>query len=137
MSTGSVASTGRSVGESGQPCFEGRKETLVRSLERAVGQGVALAVFTADLFATGNDRDNRAAVRSVSRADLARILDAAKEAADRAAERAAPDAAAGGCAHTGVSPAYRPPPRLWEYVTARRGFRTWPRAAARFRGGAV
>jgi hypothetical protein len=26
---------------------------------------------------------------------------------------------AGGCAHAGASPAYRPPPRLWEYVTAR------------------
>ena len=29
-----------------------------------------LAVFTADLFATGNDRDNRAAVRAVPRKDL-------------------------------------------------------------------
>jgi hypothetical protein len=27
-------------------------------------------VFTADLFATGNDRDNRAAVRAVRAADL-------------------------------------------------------------------
>jgi hypothetical protein len=29
-----------------------------------------LAVFTADLFATGNDRDNRAAVRAVRKNDL-------------------------------------------------------------------
>jgi hypothetical protein len=50
--------------------FEGSKETLVRSHERAVSRGVALSVFTADLFATGNDRDNRAAVRAVSRASL-------------------------------------------------------------------
>ena len=50
--------------------FEGGKETLARSYERAVSRGVALSVFTADLFATGNDRDNRAAVRAVSRADL-------------------------------------------------------------------
>jgi len=50
--------------------FEGGKETLTRSYERAVSRGIALAVFTADLFATGNDRDNRAAVRAVSRANL-------------------------------------------------------------------
>jgi hypothetical protein len=50
--------------------FEGGKEVLTRAHERAVGRGVALSVFTADLFATGNDRDNRAAVRAVARADL-------------------------------------------------------------------
>jgi hypothetical protein len=50
--------------------FEGGKETLTRSYERAVSQGIALSVFTADLFATGNDRDNRAAVRAVSGANL-------------------------------------------------------------------
>jgi len=46
------------------------KGTLARSCERAVTRDVALSIFTADLFTTGNDRDNRAAVRSVSRADL-------------------------------------------------------------------
>lgn len=50
--------------------FEGSKEGLVKSRERAVSRGVALSVFTADLFATGNDRDNRAAVRAVRGADL-------------------------------------------------------------------
>ena len=50
--------------------FEGGKEMLARSLQRALSRGVALSVFTADLFATGNDGDNRAAVRSVSRANL-------------------------------------------------------------------
>ena len=50
--------------------FEGGKELLTKAHERAVGRGVALSVFTADLFATGNDRDNRAAVRAVPRADL-------------------------------------------------------------------
>ena len=29
-----------------------------------------MAIFTSDLFRTGNDDDNRAAVRSVARADL-------------------------------------------------------------------
>ena len=46
------------------------KDSLARSFERAVSRDVALSIFTADLFMTGNDRDNRAAVRSVRRADL-------------------------------------------------------------------
>ena len=50
--------------------FEGGKDTLTRSCERAVSRRVALSVFTADLFATGNDRDNRAAVRAVNREKL-------------------------------------------------------------------
>jgi hypothetical protein len=50
--------------------FEGSKEVLTRAHERAVSRDVALSVFTADLFGTGNDRDNRAAVRAVSRANL-------------------------------------------------------------------
>jgi hypothetical protein len=50
--------------------FEGAKENLRKSRERAVSRGVALSVFTADLFATGNDRDNRAAVRAVHGTDL-------------------------------------------------------------------
>ena len=50
--------------------FEGSKEALAKSRERALSRGVALSVFTADLFATGNDRDNRAAVRAVRGADL-------------------------------------------------------------------
>jgi hypothetical protein len=50
--------------------FEGGKEVLTKAHERAVGRGVTLSVFTADLFATGNDRDNRAAVRATLRADL-------------------------------------------------------------------
>jgi len=32
-----------------------------------------MSVFTADLFATGNDRDNRAAVRAVPRSSLERV----------------------------------------------------------------
>jgi hypothetical protein len=50
--------------------FEAGKETLTRSHERAVSRGVAVSVFTADLFSTGNDRDNRAAVRAVARSSL-------------------------------------------------------------------
>ena len=50
--------------------YAGSKETLATSHSRAVSRGLAVAVFTADLFATGNDRDNRAAVRAVRAADL-------------------------------------------------------------------
>ena len=49
--------------------FEGGKEQLTASHARAVARAadVSLAVFTADLFATGNDEDNRAAVRAAGR----------------------------------------------------------------------
>jgi hypothetical protein len=45
--------------------FEGGKDDLIKSHGRALSRGVALSLFTADLFATDNDRDNRAAVRAV------------------------------------------------------------------------
>ena len=38
--------------------------------ERAERRGVDLALYTADMFVTGNDDDNRAAVRAVATADL-------------------------------------------------------------------
>jgi hypothetical protein len=50
--------------------FEGDKEALVRSHERALARDILLSIFTADLFVTSNDRDNRAAVRSVNRGKL-------------------------------------------------------------------
>ncbi|MBO0845036.1 MAG: DUF2000 domain-containing protein [Nocardioides sp.] len=50
--------------------FEGSKEDLTRSHQRALGRGLTIAVFTADLFATGHDEANRAAVRAVGRDDL-------------------------------------------------------------------
>ncbi|HUN37848.1 MAG TPA: DUF2000 domain-containing protein [Trebonia sp.] len=50
--------------------FEGSKETVAKSHERALSRDVALSVFTMDLFSTGNDRDNRAAVRAVNGASL-------------------------------------------------------------------
>ncbi len=49
----------------------------------------------------------------------AAALRAASTARGRAQAQAAADAAAGGCAHAGESPAYRPPPRLREHVIAR------------------
>jgi len=56
----------------GQPVmvFEGSKETLNAAHQRALGRDLPIAVFTSDLFRTGNDDDNRAAVRAVGRDDL-------------------------------------------------------------------
>lgn len=45
--------------------FEGAKETLTAAHGKALSRALPRAVFTSDLFATGNDRDNRAAVRAV------------------------------------------------------------------------
>ncbi|MFJ4880548.1 DUF2000 family protein [Streptomyces sp. NPDC088745] len=50
--------------------FEGTKEDLTTAHTRATARALPLSVFTSDLFRTGNDRDNRAAVRAVSRSGL-------------------------------------------------------------------
>jgi hypothetical protein len=50
--------------------FEGGKELLQAAHARALGRDLPLSVFTSDLFATGNDRDNRAAVRAVTTEQL-------------------------------------------------------------------
>jgi hypothetical protein len=50
---------------------------------------------------------------------VAAVLRAAARATARVKEQAQADAAAGGCAHTSQSDAYRPPPRLQEFITAR------------------
>ncbi|MGA5355115.1 DUF2000 family protein [Streptomyces sp. LPB2020-019-1HS] len=50
--------------------FEGSKETLAHAHTKALARALPRAVFTSDLFTTGNDRDNRAAVRAVPTAEL-------------------------------------------------------------------
>ena len=45
--------------------FEGTAQTLATAHTRAVARSLPTAVYTAELFGTGNDRDNRAAVRAV------------------------------------------------------------------------
>ncbi len=50
--------------------FEGSAEVLTAAHRRALDAGLAMSVFTADLFKTGNDRDNRAAVAAVRRDGL-------------------------------------------------------------------
>jgi hypothetical protein len=56
----------------GQPVvvLEADAATLRASHQRALGRGIAMSVYTAEMFATGNDRDNRAAVRAVGRDEL-------------------------------------------------------------------
>ncbi|WP_369217917.1 DUF2000 family protein [Streptomyces flavofungini] len=50
--------------------FEGSKEALTAAHGKALARSLPRALFTADLFTTGNDRDNRAAVGAVHGADL-------------------------------------------------------------------
>lgn len=50
--------------------FEGTKEVLKAAHARALSRALPRAVFTSDLFSTGNDRDNRAAVRAVGTGEL-------------------------------------------------------------------
>ncbi|NEB03851.1 DUF2000 domain-containing protein [Streptomyces sp. SID13726] len=50
--------------------FEGTKETLTNAHARVLSRSLPRAIFTSDLFATGNDGDNRAAVRAVGTGEL-------------------------------------------------------------------
>ncbi len=50
--------------------FEAAAETLRGARAKAVQRELPLAVYTQDMFATGHDADNRAAVRAVSSGDL-------------------------------------------------------------------
>lgn len=66
--------------------FEGDAATVRTAHERALRRGTALAVYTREMFATGHDADNRAAVASVPAADLDLVglgLYAPKNAVDR------------------------------------------------------
>ena len=50
--------------------YEASAGKLKTLLERAERREQTVAIYTADLFATGNDEDNRAAVRAVATTDL-------------------------------------------------------------------
>jgi hypothetical protein len=66
--------------------YEATPEELTRAYERAVGRDVPIAVFTEDLFATGHDEANRAAVKAVpsEKLNLAGLaMHAAKRDADK------------------------------------------------------
>ena len=46
--------------------LQGDADALRKAHERCLRRGLRAAVYTSDMFATGNDDDNRAVVRSVS-----------------------------------------------------------------------
>ena len=50
--------------------YAGDADTLAAVRERALARGLPTAIYTEDLFATGNDDDNRAAVSAVAAPDL-------------------------------------------------------------------
>lgn len=50
--------------------FEGTKEILTAAHAKALSRSLPRSVFTSDLFTTGNDHDNRAAVRAVGTGEL-------------------------------------------------------------------
>jgi hypothetical protein len=50
--------------------FSGPKEVLVAAHSKTLARELPMSVFTSDLFSTGNDRDNRAAIRAVRRDQL-------------------------------------------------------------------
>jgi hypothetical protein len=50
--------------------FAGNLDTLTGAHTRALARGLRISIFTQELFGTGNDRDNRAAVRAVPREKL-------------------------------------------------------------------
>jgi hypothetical protein len=56
----------------GQPVlvFEASAEVIKAAHRKALDRGLPMSVFTKDLFATGNDEDNRAAVRAVPQDQL-------------------------------------------------------------------
>ena len=47
--------------------FDGDASVMVDAHRRALERGLLVSIFTDELFATGNDDDNRAAVRAVAR----------------------------------------------------------------------
>ena len=66
--------------------FAADEPTLTAVHGRALRRGLGTAVFTESLFSTGNDRDNRAAVRAVSAEHLDLVglaVHGAKNAVDR------------------------------------------------------
>lgn len=50
--------------------LSGTRELLGLAHQRALGRGLPLSLFTSELFGTGHDRSNRAAVRAVGTTDL-------------------------------------------------------------------
>ncbi|MCT2590213.1 DUF2000 domain-containing protein [Streptomyces sp. N2-109] len=54
-------------------CFAADGEQLARARERALSRGLATVLYTEELFSTGNDADNRAAVQAVEAEKLSLV----------------------------------------------------------------
>jgi hypothetical protein len=50
--------------------FSGDQDTVAATHGRALARGIRISIFIQELFSTGNDRDNRAAVGAVARGKL-------------------------------------------------------------------
>jgi hypothetical protein len=50
--------------------FQGSGDEVARTHRRALDRGMVIAVYTRQMFSTGNDEDNRAVVRAVAGEDL-------------------------------------------------------------------
>ena len=85
LASGIAASTGEVIGKpyedgSGNTYLElfrqpvvvyaADAETLTQAHQRALSRGMPMAIYTMDMFETGNDDDNRAVVRAVPAAEL-------------------------------------------------------------------
>jgi hypothetical protein len=85
LASGIAASTGEIIGKpyedgSGNTYLELFRQpvvvyaadagTLSQAHQRALARGMPMAIYTTDMFATGNDDDNRAVVRAVPAAEL-------------------------------------------------------------------
>ncbi len=98
---------------------DGRAEAVTR-VPRGRTDSVTHPSPVRQVTLTMSERDLSRPSANETPAVLRQALGAAAKAVERAKQRAAMDAAAAdGCAHEQESPAYRPPPRLREYITAR------------------
>lgn len=51
-------------------CYAADAEALGKARKRAKSRGLAVAIYTAGMFKTGNDHDNRAVVKALATEDL-------------------------------------------------------------------
>jgi hypothetical protein len=100
----------RSRGDAAAPGTAASARSRIASGQAGVVGQVTITVPQATLTRLASEPPDGIAGRAVR---------AATRAARRAAQQSGADAAAGGCAHTAATAAYRPLPRLHEQVTAR------------------
>ena len=104
--------------ERARPCLPGqvRKPSARAAAANATG---VIGRITVTIRASTLGEADSSACPPLLRASAAAIRAAARRAAARANAEAALDAEAAGCAHNTASAAYRPPPRIREFIAAR------------------